>query len=467
MSLPSLHTPPTSDAHARRAEKPAKSKAKAVKQGLEDQAQAVRSLCKTYVATTQKLMYVFAALLDEESKDKGPKTTIDDALACSSRSMMIGEVTAALAGGVERIVRSTDLSMRSTVLRDLRARFSIAEAPPKPETAEKGTQATRERSARVVNTSEAAEQPSSTEASRPNSRLSRSERASSAAPASGRGSQHDGAAQTLDQAVGDGEATEEANTAKAAKVPHTVAIYDRLKAWEARKAERVANERKAKEERESNETASAAKEAKKRSSVLYGHIESAVKLERQKEEDNKLAQAEARIESEVHARERAETALRERQEEQKHIAASLREAEEAQRRMAEELEEARAENAAAAERYAELEAKAVGTAETLEIAECLDGRKFEEWPMMPGKRVLRVQATEEFDGRVSSEYRVKDMESGERGVALLMGRSVKTRQPEAQCVIFDPKYMSDLQAARWWSANHHRFGPTPFWSTKR
>ena len=51
----------------------------------------------------------------------------------------------------------------------------------------------------------------------------------------------------------------------------------------------------------------------------------------------------------------------------------------------------------------------------------------------------------------------QDMESGERGVSLLMGRNASTRASEPQCVLFDPNILSDLQAARWWVANRHRF----------
>ena len=97
-------------------------------------------------------------------------------------------------------------------------------------------------------------------------------------------------------------------------------------------------------------------------------------------------------------------------------------------------------------RYAELQTEAAGTAEMLEVKELLDGRKLESWPMVPGKRVLRISPAEEFDGRVSQEYRVRD-EGGERGVSILMGRSSATKQPAAQCILFDPKYLSDLQAA--------------------
>ena len=79
--------------------------------------------------------------------------------------------------------------------------------------------------------------------------------------------------------------------------------------------------------------------------------------------------------------------------------------------------------------------------------------------MFPGRKLFRVLDSEEFDGRVSQEFRVKDAESGERGVTLLMGRLANglSNGPEAQAVLFETKYMSDLDAARWWANNRARF----------
>ena len=77
--------------------------------------------------------------------------------------------------------------------------------------------------------------------------------------------------------------------------------------------------------------------------------------------------------------------------------------------------------------------------------------------MFPGRKVFRVLESEHFDGRISAEFRVKDAESGERGVTLLMGRLAHSKAQEAQAVLFDTKWMNDLQAARWWRENAHRF----------
>ena len=71
--------------------------------------------------------------------------------------------------------------------------------------------------------------------------------------------------------------------------------------------------------------------------------------------------------------------------------------------------------------------------------------------MFPGRKVHRVLDSDEFDGRVSQEFRVKDSESGERGVTLLMGRVAHSSASECQAVLFDTKYHSDIEAARWFA----------------
>ena len=64
--------------------------------------------------------------------------------------------------------------------------------------------------------------------------------------------------------------------------------------------------------------------------------------------------------------------------------------------------------------------------EELEIRDAFGDQKLEKWPMMPTKKVLRVTASEVFDGRVSQEFRVKDTDESSKGVSLLMGRSATT-----------------------------------------
>ena len=53
--------------------------------------------------------------------------------------------------------------------------------------------------------------------------------------------------------------------------------------------------------------------------------------------------------------------------------------------------------------------------------------------------------------------RVRMSESGERGVTLLMGRLASGKVAECQAVLFDTKYLSDLQAARWFAEHKPRF----------
>ena len=69
-------------------------------------------------------------------------------------------------------------------------------------------------------------------------------------------------------------------------------------------------------------------------------------------------------------------------------------------------------------------------AEVLEIRDAFGEEGLEVWPMFPGRKVHRVLDSDEFDGRVSQEFRVKDAESGAKGVTLLMGRLANSRGSE-------------------------------------
>merc|ERR1719440_915389 len=80
-------------------------------------------------------------------------------------------------------------------------------------------------------------------------------------------------------------------------------------------------------------------------------------------------------------------------------------------------------------------------AEALEIRDAFGEKGLEIWPMFPGRKVHRVLDTDEFDGRVSQEFRQKDAGSGDRGVTLLMGRLANGKTAEAQCVLFDTQYI--------------------------
>merc|ERR1719247_3402444 len=95
--------------------------------------------------------------------------------------------------------------------------------------------------------------------------------------------------------------------------------------------------------------------------------------------------------------------------------------------------------------------------EALEIRDAFGEKGLEVWPMFPGRKLHRVLDSDEFDGRVSQEFRVKDAESGERGVTLLMGRLAHGGTTECQAVLFDTQYLSDLDAARWYEHHGGRF----------
>jgi len=106
----------------------------------------------------------------------------------------------------------------------------------------------------------------------------------------------------------------------------------------------------------------------------------------------------------------------------------------------------------------EKEAQASKHSEHLEIRDAFGEGGLEVWPMFAGKKVWRVADAANFDGRVSQEFRVKDAQSDLPGVSLLMGRLAGSKSStEVQCVLFDAKRISDLEAARWWDANKHRF----------
>ena len=92
----------------------------------DEQTALVKQLCKTYTHSVSKLVYAFAALQEQTADDS--HDTVSAALAKSSRADAIEAISTALAGGVAKVIRCEDLSLRTGVLRDLRARF----VPPEP-----------------------------------------------------------------------------------------------------------------------------------------------------------------------------------------------------------------------------------------------------------------------------------------------------------------------------------------------
>lgn len=392
-------------------------------QHVDEQAEVVRSLCKTYTHATQKLLYAFQALNEQSGREDGSKS-ITQALATSARAALLEHLSTTLACGVERILRTPDLSCRAATLRDLRARFDVKENKA---TVDAGTQCERRSTPR---------RPSNVAA---------------AAPAP------EPAAKVEEKAAESAEKGEEAVDEKQAKeLRQASAVVQRLREWEKRRASRlsVAVEKQAEKEIKEAMPSEAEVALRRRASLRYSHVESAIKKELREEEESKVAAAEKRADD---AFERASTLasrLEVEEAERTRVALLLEASEEARAEMEESLAEAHARMEAAEQRYAKVKKESDAA---VEIAEAFGSRKLEVWPMLPNKKILRVLGAEEFDGRVSSEFRVKDEESGERGVSLLMGRCNATRTHEVQCVLFDPKYVSDLQAARWWNANGHRF----------
>ena len=83
------------------------------------------------------------------------------------------------------------------------------------------------------------------------------------------------------------------------------------------------------------------------------------------------------------------------------------------------------------------------------------------WPTYPGRKGIHVADPSVFGPYVSEEYRCKD-ESGERGVTLLMARLNNSTRSAVKAVLFDSYRMNDVQAARWWNSNKHRFEIKPW-----
>ncbi len=96
----------------------------------DEQAVAVKSLCKTLNATVTKLLYAFTALKDADTSGAGPGAkSVSLAIAASKRDELCAQVADALACSVESVVRHKDVSLRSSVMRDLRVRFAPADPP--------------------------------------------------------------------------------------------------------------------------------------------------------------------------------------------------------------------------------------------------------------------------------------------------------------------------------------------------
>ena len=227
--------------------------------------------------------------------------------------------------------------------------------------------------------------------------------------------------------------------------------------WAARAAARMEQMRADKENKERE----AEQPVRTKASLRWGHVESVMRKQRLESEESWRSDLKERMQSEIDRREQMEQRVREERAEKEKAMLEKERADE-MRMQANLRAEAASRRAAEAESKL-LEAKATADeqakahAHELEIRDAFGERGLEEWPMFPGRKVFRVLESEHFDGRISAEFRVKDAESGERGVTLLMGRLAHSKAQEAQAVLFDTKWMNDLQAARWWQSNGYRF----------
>jgi len=421
----------------------------------DEQTEVVRSLCKTYTHTTAKLLYAFTALNDQEQQE-GKATSISGAIGAGNRSMLLELVTSTLSAGMEKVVRSEDVAMRSGVVRGLRARF----APPEKKAsadASTDTEGLPKDKRLKLNSSRSSlheMQSASQTASQTASPTRSAEEASKSVPSL------PALNVKLTPQTTEEEAEAEAKGKKALKPSPTVAIYERMKQWESKKEAHIRDERKKQDEKTAAEMGTTEEVKQRRQQGAWAHVQSAIRTELKADESNKLAQAEARAESEKTARTEAEEARRRQEKRAAQMAQELAESEEARLHIERQLLSTRERLAATQTKYEdvrnELSAREQREAEEREIKDILGARKFEFWPMFPNKRVLRVNDSDEFDGRVSQEFRVRE-ESNEPGVSLLMGRSVKTQASEVQCMLFDPKVKNDLHAARWFRENGARY----------
>jgi len=228
--LPSLHSAEKKQAGLQGAAHPRRVMSADARPGRkgkpgDEQAEVVRSLCKTYQHTVSKLMYAFAALYEQSKADEESKT-ISAALANSHRAALLEHLSSTLASGVERVIRSPDLAMRSATLRDLRARFAPAEKDAS-KFADAGTQMSPKLRRKAASTPKAIHELATENAPPPTMNKS---------------------ASTADVPTATCDA--ESDEVKRKNLQRASAVVERLRAWESRKAARIAAERERKSENE-------------------------------------------------------------------------------------------------------------------------------------------------------------------------------------------------------------------------
>lgn len=451
-----------------------------------DESIAINSLCKTLNATVTKLLHSFSALNSDSLAGKDTaSSSIALALAASKRDELSTKIADSLAASVEKVIRCKDASLRSMALREVRARFAVAEKP-KPEMCDQGVQAAP-RKPKVSLLAAAAASMSHNESPSVvafNSSFRKSPKdgkqgaatpppapalsdeeilkqladsQAAAAPAAAPDAQRPGgtdSAKPEEPRAGAEEAA--AASGKKSLLP---GIYERQMQWAAKAAEKREQAKLDKENRERE--AEKPPEGSKKAAGRWAHVESVMKRERIKNEEGWKADMQAEMDEERELRREAERKARAEAAERQRLEAEKAKAEQAQAEAVKKMDAAHARAVVAEGKYEKAKKAqdelASRHAEELEIRDAFGETGLEVWPMFPGRKVFRTLDTDEFDGRVSQEFRVKDSESGERGVTLLMGRLAGGKASEAQAVLFEERHLTDLQAARWWQNNGYRF----------
>ena len=453
------------------------SSAASAKPAKDDQTVAVNAMVKTLNATVTKLLFSFSAL--NAASTESSTGSIELALKAAKREELSAKIVDALTGTVEKVVRCEKAAVRSSVLRDLRARFTVAEKP-KPEMIDCGSQ-TAARKSKAATAAAAVDKanddailrqlrappPAAAAAPPPPPAQSstcfitaatsaRDQAEAEAAPAASRPATVNSISSTAgaDDALGKEPLPRPASGSSS----RPNGIYERQMQWAAKAA---AHKEKLRVEKENKEREAEQPVAARPKSGRWAHVESVMRKQRLQAEESWKSDMKEQMEGERERRDQAEAKLRDERMKAEALAAA--------KAKAEELSRAADERAAAAHKRAlemerryretkeEADTQKRAHAETLEIRDAFGDKGLEAWPMFPGRKVFRTLESDFFDGRVSAEFRVKDSESGERGVTLLMGRLAHSKASEAQAVLFDTSLMSDLDAARWWSNNSHRF----------
>ena len=429
---------------------------------------AIKAMCKKLDATVTKLLFSFSALdAEQEAGKSSASASLANALAASKRAELSNAIAETLASSVEKVIKCKNVTLRSLTLKELSAKFAVKEKP-KAEMCDAGVQAApRKPKVSVAEAAARAHAATSPSAVAFNSgfrkvpslpaltddeilqqlNVKKSDTGPPPPPAAPAAPAAEAAPETA------GEAKEDDGKAK---LP---GIYERQLQWAKKAAER--RERLKAEKETKEREAERPPEGSKKLSSKWAHVQSVMKTQRLAAEESWRQDMNAEMAEERELRREAERKAREEVAARAQLQQERDAAEKARQEALEKIDKMEGRMAATQAKYEEArQAQQVLAAqhkEALEIRDAFGDKGLEDWPMFPGRKVFRVLDSDCFDGRVSQEYRVKDAESGDRGVSLLMGRLAHVKTPEAQCVLFDAKHFTDLQAARWWQQNGPRF----------